>query len=149
MDGEIMNKGITLIELMVTITVMAIILAIAVPSFNKWLKKYQIEADVKDINGFIQEARAKAFSQKEDLQIVVSANSTSLKRLDGTTLTSISTKTSFKNSTITITKRGVLSRSSILPSTISGLNPQYNCIAVSDLRARLGYSSDGSSCNAK
>ncbi|UOD34524.1 prepilin-type N-terminal cleavage/methylation domain-containing protein [Deferribacteraceae bacterium V6Fe1] len=151
MDRKIMNKkGITLIELMVTITVMAVLIAIAIPSFNKWLSKYQIEADTKDIYALIQDARAKAFSQKEDITIVVNANTTTVKKSDGSVISSISTKTSFKSNTINITKRGIISGgSSILPTTVSGLNPQYNCIAISDLRARLGYSSDGSNCNAK
>lgn len=144
------KKGITLIELMVTITVMAVLIAIAIPSFNKWLSKYQIEADTKDIYALIQDARAKAFSQKEDITIVVNANTTTVKKSDGSVISSISTKTSFKSNTINITKRGIISGgSSILPTTVSGLNPQYNCIAISDLRARLGYSSDGSNCNAK
>lgn len=144
------SKGFTLIELMVTITVMAILIAIAVPSFNKWLSKYQIEADTKDIYALIQDSRAKAFSQKEDIVIVVNGNTTTIKKSDGTIISSINTKTSFKSNTVNITKRGIISGgNSILPATISGLNPQYNCIAISDLRARLGYSSDGSDCNAK
>lgn len=143
------KKGLTVIELLVTITVIAIISAIAVPSFNKWLKRYQIESDTKRIYGFIQEARGRAFSQKVDLTIDIAGTTTVLKDTEGSVLTSIDTKTSYKNSTITISKRGVISSgSSVLPSAVSGLKPQYNCIAVSDLRARLGYY-DGSGCNAK
>lgn len=143
------DKGITVIELLVTITVIAIISTIAVPSFNKWLKRYQIESDTKRIYGFIQEARGRAFSQKIDLTIDISGTTTVLKDTEGAVLTSIDTKTIYKNSTITISKRGVISSgSSVLPSAVSGLKPQYNCISISDLRARLGYY-DGSGCNAK
>ena len=144
------NKGLTVIELLVTITVIAIISAIAVPSFNKWLKRYQIESDTKTIYGFIQEARSRAFSQKMDLTVYVAGTTTSLKDTSGTVLAFINTKTSYKNSTITVSKRGVISSGgSVLPSAVSGLKPQYNCIVVSDLRARLGYSNNGSACDAK
>lgn len=144
------RKGMTLIELLVTITVIAIISAIAVPSFNKWLRRYQIESDTKTIYGFIQEARARAFSQKVDLSVDVAGTVTALKDTGGAVLTSVNTKTSYKNSTITVSKRGVISSgTSVLPGTVSGLKPQYNCISVSDLRARMGYTSDGSTCNAK
>ena len=57
-------KGFTLLELLIVIAMMAVLLAIAIPAFSKWVKKYNIESDTKKIYAFLQEARAKAFAEK-------------------------------------------------------------------------------------
>src|SRR5690606_1239446 len=69
--GESMqkNKGFTLIELMVTIGVLAIIASIAVPSFGNLVAKQRLNTTAKDFALMIGEARGQAISLKKNITI--------------------------------------------------------------------------------
>ncbi len=54
------QRGVTLIELMIAIAVMAILLAIGVPSFTVWLQNSQIRTATESIVNGLQLARAEA-----------------------------------------------------------------------------------------
>ena len=56
------NRGITLIEIFVVITITAIVLAIAVPNFSKYVKKYGVEKEITEIYGDLVEQRFKSMS---------------------------------------------------------------------------------------
>ena len=60
------NHGFTLIELMVTIAVMAIIATMAAPSFIQTLRKSQLTGDTRDFVDLLTETRSEAiFKQAE------------------------------------------------------------------------------------
>jgi len=56
------NRGITLIEIFVVITITTIVLAIAVPNFSKYVKKYGVEKETTEIYGDLVEQRFKSMS---------------------------------------------------------------------------------------
>lgn len=66
--GESMNKnkGFTLIELMITIAILAIIATMAVPSFTQTIRKNQLIRDTRDFVDLLAETRSEAiFKQGE------------------------------------------------------------------------------------
>ena len=54
------HKGFTLIELMVTIAVMAIIAMMAAPSFGDMLQRQNLNKSTKELVATLNQARAKA-----------------------------------------------------------------------------------------
>lgn len=58
------SRGFTLIELMVTIAVMAIIAMMAAPSFNNMLIKQNMNKSARDLMAVFSEAKAKAVLER-------------------------------------------------------------------------------------
>lgn len=54
------TSGFTLIELMVTIAVLAILVAIATPSFNDFFDKYRVRGAANDVISVVSQARAES-----------------------------------------------------------------------------------------
>jgi Tfp pilus assembly protein FimT len=136
--------------------ILAIFAVIAIPGFSKWNGKRAVENDIKKAYTLIENARAKAFTEKRDYKISFNPVATQGNKLeqiaDGNVIYSLSTKydLKFDNSTtaIDISHRGVYKTSASVYSVEFAKNPEYTCIVISPLRARLGKW-DGSNCNAK
>lgn len=69
--GESMqkNKGFTLIELMVTIAVLAIVASIAAPSFGDLIAKRKLDTTARDFALVFGEARGQAISLRKNITI--------------------------------------------------------------------------------
>lgn len=63
------NKGLTLIELMVTIAVLAIVAMIAAPSMNDFRKNQQIKEQEKKLKLALNEARTEARLQNKPMTV--------------------------------------------------------------------------------
>ena len=63
------HKGFTLIELMVTIAVMAIIAMMAAPSFGDMLQRQNLNKSTQDLIGVMTEARAQSVLTKSDVTV--------------------------------------------------------------------------------
>lgn len=66
-----MNKqhGFTLLELMVTVVVAAIILGIAVPNFSSMLARHRLEAAASELKLNLQLARSQAIKRNSDVSV--------------------------------------------------------------------------------
>lgn len=64
-------RGFTLIELMLTLTVLGVLLTIALPSFRKLLMNYQIRAHTESILNGLQLARGTAVQRNENVQFIL------------------------------------------------------------------------------
>lgn len=62
-------KGLTLIELIVTLALMAIMSAMALPPMQKFIAKQQLSSDLLKIRSVIETARNKAITSKEKIRI--------------------------------------------------------------------------------
>jgi len=70
-------SGFTLIELMTTLTLVAIILAIGIPSMNGFIQSNRISSEMTAFAGDLQFARAEAIKQGIPVVLCASSNGTS------------------------------------------------------------------------
>lgn len=72
--GEMMHKdsGMSIVELMVVLSMLAILSAIAVPNYYAWLPKYRLSTSARDVLSDLEFARGIAI--KENASVVVQFN---------------------------------------------------------------------------
>jgi type IV fimbrial biogenesis protein FimT len=78
------SRGVTLIELMVTLTVITIVLLIAVPSFVEFLAKRRIEGVAHELNTDLQYARSLAVNNR--IEVTLSRTSSTQYEIAGTVI---------------------------------------------------------------
>ena len=70
------QQGFTLVEMMVTLFVLAILLAVAVPSFREMLLNFQIRAAAEGLNTGLQLSRAEAIRRNTNVVFTLNDNAT-------------------------------------------------------------------------
>ena len=65
------SAGFTLVELMVTVAVIAILMNIALPSFNNMMRSARIRAAAEAVNNGLQKARGEAIAQNTNIEFVL------------------------------------------------------------------------------
>jgi len=73
---HIQARGFTLLELMITVAILAILLAIAVPSFQGFMASSRLNAETNRIVGGINAARMEAVKTNQNVVICTSSNGT-------------------------------------------------------------------------
>jgi prepilin-type N-terminal cleavage/methylation domain-containing protein len=68
------NKGFTAMELMVTIGIIAILAAIGVPAYTKWIPKYKLGNDATNLKADLE--MAKLIAKRENIYVVIRFTST-------------------------------------------------------------------------
>lgn len=71
------NRGFTLIELMVTLAVAAILLTVAVPSFQEFISSNRLTSEANGFMTFLNLARSEAIKSGAPVTLCVSTNGTS------------------------------------------------------------------------
>ena len=98
-------RGFTLIELMVTIGVMAIIAVIAVPSFNSMLLKQNLNASTRSLVITLEKARSKAALERRLVTVALNSSNSSAADTDSTLNWQPSGKSTLISTTTSITFR--------------------------------------------
>ncbi|MEI6703622.1 MAG: prepilin-type N-terminal cleavage/methylation domain-containing protein [Deltaproteobacteria bacterium] len=154
------SAGFSLIELMVTITIMGIVMAISTLSFNSWTTKSNIEKQIRELFTDLSEARTKAFTQKKLHRIVFQPTSYVLKtystenetKTAGSTITTKNLKygltsknASGSNLAVDITdyfvefdSRGLASNNFTVIVNPLSADTSVNCVVIYDTRANIG-----------
>lgn len=75
MSRRACERGVTLIELVITVIVAAILLAIAIPSFNRLFEKNRLKGAAERLASEIQYARAEALERRAPVSVAIKAGS--------------------------------------------------------------------------
>jgi len=63
------SRGFTIIELMIVVTLTAVLLAIAVPNFRDAIKKNQVTSNANGLVAALQRARSEAITRREEITV--------------------------------------------------------------------------------
>ena len=65
------DQGITLIEAMITLTIAAILMSMAAPSFSNWIRNTEIRSIAESLRAALQKARAEAISRNANVKFTL------------------------------------------------------------------------------
>jgi type IV fimbrial biogenesis protein FimT len=74
MKRHAQQRGFSVTELMIVLTIVAILLGIAVPSFRYITNSYRMSAEVNSLLGDMMYARSEAIKEGQDVTVCASAN---------------------------------------------------------------------------
>lgn len=158
MKGE---GGFTLVELMITVALIAIFLSMATLLFSQLNVKYTIEADTKEIYGVLMKARNDAALSNTAHLVILNANQVQAGRdanndgvIDGTPMATINTgftvtcgAVACAGGAVVFDRRGLTNNQQTI--RIAGppnVTPALNCIVIANTRINLGRFDQGGIC---
>ena len=158
-------SGFTLVEMVVTIAIMAILGSIAVMNFQTFQKKNNIESQTRDLFAALMEARNNAFMQKMEYGVLLQEKSYEIRSYSSDTDT---TGTSVRSANLIykVTKKGAavagtpvrFDSSGFLIGTfgttinveIADTSTSLNCLVIHAARVNMGkWNGTTSTCEFK
>lgn len=154
------NKGITLIELVVVVTIIGILVAALGFTFQAWAANYNIESQTKTLYMDLMNSRARAMQRNRSHFVVVSANNyqviedtneSGTKNAGDTTVgTTTLNYPSLWTGTVTMDNRGLVSPNNTLRFDVGTNTPDYDCIVLFATRINMGkLNTTTEKCDAK
>lgn len=70
------SRGFTLIELLVAVLVLAVLLTIALPSYQRFVVSNRLTAQINELVGDLSQARSEAGARSQQVQMCIAASST-------------------------------------------------------------------------
>jgi type IV fimbrial biogenesis protein FimT len=146
-DKSMRVRGLTLMELMVTVAILAILVALAVPSFNSFLAKGRLSGAAEVLAQDLQLARSEALRRNDAVTISFSSgaawcygsvagatactctptNTCTLRRVDNTDYSGVTMAASFAANTAAFTARHGLANT----GTVEFTHPNAGTLRVS------------------
>lgn len=77
-------RGFTLVELMITLVLLAIVATIAVPNFVQFIRNNQVQAKADEVKTFLQYARGQAVTTRKSYEVTIDTDSWSAGPVNGT-----------------------------------------------------------------
>jgi len=106
------QSGISLIEILITIAIISVVLALGLPSYSTWIQNTQIRTATESIMNGLQVAKNEAVRRNASVQFKLDGGTTTQWRVnlsrdpDGTPLQSRSAEEGSQNATVTVTPDG-------------------------------------------
>jgi len=160
LDCRANARGFTLVELVVTIGIIAILLGMATLPFSQWLRKYGIESQTRQLFADLQDARSRAMFSKRPTRITLNPQAYLIEQAVTDYDTTIATHTTVMNittkRTMTLENGGALSNTMIVFDSYGMADTQLNirvnpvdsgavdCVIIDTARSIIGGVTSGS-----
>jgi Tfp pilus assembly protein FimT len=156
------ETGITLIELMIVVSIVAVLVVTLGFEFRGWMGKYKVESQIKQMHIDFMNARARAMQRNRFHIITLAANTyTIYEDMNENAVPDVAEKLSTypkriehtitwdgTGNTITFNTRGLMIPPTRTVRIISDADPDYDCMVLLDTKTNMGKW-DGTICKIK
>lgn len=77
------SSGFTLVELLIGVVILAMLTAIALPSYDVWMRNVQLRATAESVLNGLQLARSEAIKRNANVEFILGANSAWVVQMQG------------------------------------------------------------------
>jgi prepilin-type N-terminal cleavage/methylation domain-containing protein len=134
------SKGLTLMELVITLAVLAVLLTIAKPSLNIFSSAYKLRGAAREVATDLQFARLLAVKENKDIRVDISSQSYQVVRVnDGSVAKTRNLSPDYPDITLTNVSIPFDSRGNSSANTVTVANPRgaKNVTVVSTGRVKV------------
>jgi prepilin-type N-terminal cleavage/methylation domain-containing protein len=118
------SQGLTLMELIITLAVLAVLLAIATPSLEMFSSAYKLRGAAREVATDLQFARLLAVKENKDMQVAFNPTSYQVVRSDGSVAKARNLSTDYPDTTLTSISITFDSRGDSTANTVRVTNPR-------------------------